>query len=88
MGTIAHGILTIIAFKHDCDIWKRYPGWLRTLRVQIPTVSIVKEAFAWDFHALLCQFSHLPVAQNIIPLLRSSEFLYINLDRESFDLSA
>jgi len=85
LGVIATGILTIIAFKHDRDIWRRYPGWVRTLRVRIPSVAIVRETLSHDFPGLLHHFSHLPIACVVLPLLRSEEFLYANIDDEISD---
>jgi len=75
LATIATGILTIIAFSHNRDIWKRYPGWVRTLRSSIPTVSIVKETLAQDFHGFLPIYD-LPLFNIILPLRRIVEFLY------------
>ena len=75
LTTIATGILTIIAFSYNCDIWKRYPGWVRTLRSTIPTVSIVKETLAQDFHGFLPYYD-LPLFNIILPLRRIVEFLY------------
>lgn len=53
LGTISTGILTIIAFSHNREIWKRYPGWIRTLRSKIPTIAVVKETLAQIFHIYL-----------------------------------
>ena len=78
LGTIATGILTIIAFKHDCEIWERFPGWVRTVRSCIPSISVAKETFSYHFHADLRHFSHFSIAKVITPLLRDSEYLYTN----------
>jgi hypothetical protein len=85
LGTIATGILTIIAFKHNCEIWKLYPGWIRTLRVSIPGVTVTREAFAAGFHASLRHFSHLPSSKAVLPLLRSTENLYSDFSHEVFN---
>ena len=84
LGTIATGILTIMAFKHDCEIWARYPGWVRTVRSRIPSISVTKESFAHSFHADLHHFSHIPIAKIISPLLRKSDFLYATLGDNFF----
>jgi hypothetical protein len=42
LGTIATGILSLIAFNHNREIWKRYSGWLRTRRSRIPSAATVK----------------------------------------------
>jgi len=80
LGTIATGILTIMAFKHDCEIWARFPGWVRTIRSRIPSISVAKESFSHNFHADLRRFPHLDIAKTITPLLRDSEYLYANFD--------
>ena len=88
LSTIATGILTIIAFKHNCEIWKRYPGWIRTLRISIPGVTITREAFATGFHASLRHFSHLPSSKAVLTLLRSTEYLYSDFLHEVFNDAA
>jgi len=85
LGTIATGILTIIAFKHDCEIWARYPGWIRTLRVRIPSIAVTREALAQDFHALLHRFPHSSVSRVVTPLLRESVYLYMDFDADALD---
>jgi len=75
LATIATGILTIIAFSYNRDIWKRYPGWVRTLRSNIPTIAVVKETLAQDFHICL-PCVDLPLFNIIRPLRRSVDFLF------------
>jgi len=76
MCTIATGIITLIAFSHNCEIWKRYPGWIRTLRSLTPTASIVKETLAHDFPAVLSLYPHLPICSIVRSRLRTLTFLY------------
>ena len=76
MGTIATGILTIIAFSHNRQIWKRYPGWIRTIRSHIPTIAITKETLAQDFLAFLQSYPHLPLASFINSKMHLGDFLY------------
>jgi len=76
LATIATGILTIIAFSHNRDIWKRYPGWVRTLRSNVPTIAVVKETLAQDFHLCLHSWADLPLFRIILPLRRTAVFLY------------
>ena len=76
LGLIATGILTIIAFTHSQEIWKRYSGWLRTRRSDIPTIATVKSVFAQDFHAVLPHLSYFPSFEFINPLIRHADFLY------------
>lgn len=61
LSTIATGIMMILAFSHGNEIWQRYPGWMRTIRSSIPTVAIVRETLAADFHDLL----HHPSARRL-----------------------
>ena len=76
VSMIATGILTLIAFDHSQEIWNRYSGWLRTRRSSVPTIAVVKTAFAQDFHASLPLISHLQSFAFIEPLLRHADFLY------------
>jgi hypothetical protein len=88
LSTIAAGILTIIAFKHDCEIWKRYPGWVRTLRTRVPTAAIVRETIAGDFHALLHRYPDSLISKTILPLLRRNVYWYSNFNDDIFDDAA
>jgi hypothetical protein len=84
LGTIATGILTIMAFKHDCEIWTRYPGWVRTVRSRIPSISIAKASFSHNFHDDLRHFSHISIVKTITPLLRDSKYLYVDFIRDFY----
>jgi hypothetical protein len=74
--TIATGILSIIAFYHSCEIWKRYPGWVRTLRTVIPTVAIIKETIAYNLPVFLRVCPYVPFCSIINHKKRSVEFLF------------
>ena len=74
--TIATGILTIIAFSHNREIWNRYSGWVRTLRSPIPTIATVKAVLAQDFHAFLKLFPHVPLCSIVNLRKREVEFFY------------
>ena len=74
--TIATGILSIIAFSHNREIWNRYPGWIRTLRSAIPTVATVKVVLAQDFHAFLLLHPHLPICSIIKFRQRQNDFCF------------
>ena len=84
LGAIATGILTIMSFKHECEIWGRFPDWVRTIRSHIPSISVAKESFSHNFHADLKRFSHLSIVKTMTPLLRDCEYLYVNFDHGSF----
>jgi hypothetical protein len=76
LATIATGILTIIAFSHNSEIWDRYSGWVRTLRSNIPTISIVKETLTQDFATLQACPSVFSLFNIIRPWQRINDFLY------------
>jgi hypothetical protein len=46
LGIIATGILTIIGFAYNRDIWKHYPGYIKTVSSRIPSVAATKLTFA------------------------------------------
>ena len=76
ISTISAGILTIIAFSHNRQIWGRFPGWIKTRRSSIPSISITKETLVQDFPAFLQKYPLLPLCFIIDARLRSSDFLY------------
>ena len=76
LSTIATGILTIIAFEHKSEIWRRYTGWLRTVRSSIPTIATTKMVILGDFHAVLPHLAHLPTFSFISSLIRKADYLY------------
>ena len=76
IGTIATGIVTIIALSHNRQIWKRFLGWIRTLRSSTPSVAITKEVLGHDFPAFMRAFPHLQICSIVNERLRLDEFLY------------
>ena len=76
LSTIATGILTIVAFSHNDEIWNRYQGWIRTRRSDIPTVSIAKEVIAHDFNDVLSHSSCFMGFNFIRSLRRVSNFFF------------
>jgi hypothetical protein len=76
LNTIATGILTIMAFSHNREIWQYYPGWIKTLRSVIPTVSTSKLSLSHVFHAFLPRYKSFPTFCCLIPLLRNYDYLY------------
>jgi len=76
LGTVATGILTLIAFCHNREIWQRYAGWLRTRRLSVPTAATVKSVFVSDFYVILPQISRSPHFRFLDSLLRPSDSLY------------
>jgi len=76
LSTIAAGLLTLIAFSHNAEIWRYYSGWLKTVRSSIPSIAIVKSSLALAFHHFLPALSHFKAFAFIKPLLRNSHFLF------------
>ena len=76
LSIIATGILTVIAFTHSREIWNRYPGYLRTVRTQIPTLATAKLVVQQDFLPLLPLLSRFRAFSFIPKLQRSVDFLY------------
>ena len=74
--TIATGILSIISFSHSSEIWKLYPGWIRTLRSAIPTIATTRAALGHNIHIVIEHYAYLPVFSIIKKRLRAIEFLY------------
>jgi len=77
--TIAAGILSIIAFSHNREIWNRYSGWVRTLRSTIPTIASVKTVLAQDFQAFLQFYPHVPICSIVKFRQREDEFCFRNI---------
>jgi len=65
LSTIATGILTIMSFSHNREIWDCYPGWVRTLRTVIPTVATAKQSLSHVFHALLPHFTCIDLLRDL-----------------------
>jgi hypothetical protein len=76
MGNIATGIITVIAFTHNHEIWENYPGWIKTLRSVIPSAAIVKETLASQLFDVLYRFPDLSFCSIIRSRMRTLEFLY------------
>lgn len=58
---IAAGLLTIIGFRYSREIWRAFPGWLRTIRSEVPSIATTRSAFAQVFQGGMPDFQHLPV---------------------------
>ena len=77
-NTIATGLMTVIAFSHNREIWNCYPGWVRTLRSLIPTIATTKHSLAFVFHDSLKTFAAFPSFIFIHSLLRRETFWFSN----------
>jgi len=82
-ATIATGILTIIAFSHNVEIWNRYRGWIRTRCSSIPSIAVAKDVIAQDFPDVLEHSSTLMGFNFIKSLRRSFVFFYSHFYDES-----
>ncbi len=76
LGTIAAGITTIIAFSHNREIWKHYPGWIRTLRSHIPSLAVTKSALTHVFQAIAQTSSDISICSIINKRRRKEPFLF------------
>jgi len=79
-GTIATGILSIIAFSYDRKIWSRFPGWLRTARASVPSIAVVKKTLSHIFPALLRSHPDLPLSSIIFSKMKPFDFSLDDLD--------
>jgi hypothetical protein len=76
LGTIASGILTIMAFSHNRQIWERYPGWIRTLRSHIPSLAIAKTTLSHYYQTHSRSLTGLNVYSIINDKRRAELFLF------------
>ena len=79
LSTIATGILSLVAFSHNRQIWSLFPGWLKTVRSDVPSIATVKSAIAASFHDFLPNLAHLKVFAFFKPIIRKCSFLFDNL---------
>jgi hypothetical protein len=76
VATIATGILTLVAFLHSSEVWKQYPGWLRTRRSTTPTIAIVREVIAESFFEVLEHSTWFTGFNFMWNMKRKKSFLY------------
>ena len=88
LGTIATGILTVIAFLHVGEIWKRYQGWIRTARASVPSVAVVRDTLAGELPCFLRSSSQFLSARIINSRMRYDDFLYDDLHYEILDVAS
>jgi len=74
LSIIATGILTIIGFSYNRDIWNHYPGYIKTVTSRIPSVATTKSAFSQLFCNLLPSLKSLKAFAFIPKLQRVLEF--------------
>ncbi|MDO9535178.1 MAG: hypothetical protein Q7J85_07570 [Bacillota bacterium] len=76
LGCIALGMLQILAIKHPRLVWKKYGGWLRTVRWDIPSVevvlSVIRDEYFFNFDA----FGKTELYRIIAEKKREEQYLY------------
>lgn len=80
MATIATGITTIIAFSHNRQVWRWFPGWIKTLRSCIPSIAVTKASLAQHFHDCAKDLPDLEICDAINDKHRNTPFLYDDMD--------
>jgi hypothetical protein len=58
MGCIATGILQILSMNYHQTIWKKYLGWMRTIRSTIPSEEVVKSVVQEEYFHNFRSFSN------------------------------
>lgn len=76
LACIASGILTIIGFRHNRNIWDSFIGWLRTVRNDIPSIATTRQVISQELTASLPLLSDLPVFRCILRKQRIKNFIY------------
>ena len=56
-GCIATGILQILALNFHETIWRRYMGWLRTVRSSVPSEEVVRSVVQHEYYHNFRAFS-------------------------------
>ena len=79
LGVITTGIMTIIAFSHNRQIWSRYTGWIRTLRSDVPSIAIVKDVLHQDFFSFAYAFPDLSISSVVLSRQRLLSFWFADL---------
>ena len=79
LSVIASGIMTIIAFSYNRQIWSRYTGWIRTRRSDVPSIAIVKDVLQQDFLPFTLAFPELSISSIVLFRQRVMLFLFQDL---------
>jgi hypothetical protein len=76
LGCIALGMLQILAIKHPRLTWKKYGGWLRTVRWDIPSVETVLSVIRDEYFFNFSTFGKTELYQIIMEKRRKEQYLY------------
>lgn len=69
-------MLQILAIKHPCLVWKKYGGWLRTVRCEIPAVEVVLSVIRDEFYFNFGAFGKTELYRIITEKQREEQYLY------------
>jgi len=76
LGCIALGLLQILAVKHHRLVWKKYGGWLRTVRWDIPSVEVVLSVIRDEYFFNFGTFGKTKLYRIIAEKQREEQYLY------------
>ena len=76
LGCIALGLLQILAVKHPRLVWKKYGGWLRTVRGDIPSVEVVLSVIRNEYFFNFDAFGKTELYRKIAEKQREEQYLY------------
>ena len=76
IGCVALGLLQILAVKHPRLVWKKYGGWLRTVRGDIPSVEVVLSVIRDEYFFNFGTFGKTKLYQIIAEKQREEQYLY------------
>jgi hypothetical protein len=76
LGCIALGLLQILAVKHPRLVWKKYGGWLRTVRGDIPSVEVVLSVIRDEYFFNFGAFEKTELYRIIAEKQREDRYLY------------
>lgn len=76
LGCIALGMLQILAMKQPRRVWKKYGGWLRTVRGDIPSVEVVLSVIRDEYFFNFGTFGKTILYRIIAEKQREEQYLY------------
>jgi hypothetical protein len=76
LGCIAFGMLQILAIKHPRLVWKKYGGWLRTIRNEVPSAEVVLSTIRDEYFFKFDAFEKTVLYRIITEKQREEQYLY------------
>ncbi len=76
LGCIAPGILQILAIKQPHLIWRKYKGWLRTIRGDISSMEVVLSVIQHEYCLNFVTFGKTKLCRKIAEKQREEYYLY------------